>query len=440
VNVTLPASGTYTASAVCPVTTDFSPFAAGNTVNGKYPPLYYPSLGGAVVANYAMGNTADLVNPTETKFGAFSLFDNNVSLGSNPNQYKSGQSGGRYYTMQLCSALFGASADKYLPMSAINGMRFTLSCENVIGAFVINGLNYHGTVAGDTANSVASVNIYDPTFFLNMVRVDPTVDAQLIKAAQNPDDGNIRIHSQTYSMYQMSLLAGQSAFEFIIPVKVSSLKAIYFTFAPQNYLGYENFTSSQGYSSLGGRVMTGAGTAVNGSTPANPYVDNRVMKTTWFQNNLLTYQFFLDGKPTPASPVYIRNGYSENLAELSRALHFGHKSGDGQYLSLLDDEGTYQDQNFILGQEFESFSQKGPVIESGVNTLNSLMTLRLTFNQGLFYNGTTYQTLSGTAPTAATAYNFYSNGNPEPCYLKIFALYDTFLTITPGTGIMRTEN
>ena len=42
-----------------------------------------------------------------------------------------------------------------------------------------------------------------------MVRVDPTVDAQLIKAAQNPDDGNIRIHSQTYSMYQMSLLAEQ---------------------------------------------------------------------------------------------------------------------------------------------------------------------------------------------------------------------------------------
>ena len=113
------------------------------------------------------------------------------------------------------------------------------------------------------------------------------------------------------------------------------------------------------------------------------------MKTTWFQNNLLTYQFFLDGKPTPASPVYVRNGDSENLAELSRALHFGHKSGDGQYLSLLDDEGTYQDQNFILGQEFESFSQKEPVIESGVNTLNSLMTLRLTFNQGLFYNGTT---------------------------------------------------
>ena len=54
------------------------------------------------------------------------------------------------------------------------------------------------------------------------------------------------------------------------------------------------------------------------------------------------------------------------MAELSRALHFGHKSGDGQFLSLLEEEGVYMDQNFILGQEFESFSQKGPVIESGI--------------------------------------------------------------------------
>ena len=34
---------------------------------------------------------------------------------------------------------------------------------------------------------------------MNMIRVHPTVDAHLIKNAQNPDDGNIWIHSQTYS-------------------------------------------------------------------------------------------------------------------------------------------------------------------------------------------------------------------------------------------------
>ena len=63
------------------------------------------------------------------------------------------------------------------------------------------------------------------------------------------------------------------------------------------------------------------------------------MKTTWFQNN---------------------------LAELARALHFGHKSADENHLSLLEDNCAYQEQNFVLGQEFESLSQKGPVIESGI--------------------------------------------------------------------------
>ena len=69
-----------------------------------------------------------------------------------------------------------------------------------------------------------------------MVIVDPTVGAQLTKAAQNTDDGNIRICSQTYSMYQMAFFAGHSTFEYIIPIKVISLKAIYFTFSPQTYV------------------------------------------------------------------------------------------------------------------------------------------------------------------------------------------------------------
>ena len=61
---------------------------------------------------------------------------------------------------------------------------------------------------------------------MNIVRVDPTVDAQLIKSAQSAEDGNIRIHSQTYSSFQMTILANQATFEYIIPIKVSSLKAI----------------------------------------------------------------------------------------------------------------------------------------------------------------------------------------------------------------------
>ena len=44
-------------------------------------------------------------------------------------------------------------------MSAINAMRIILSCEN--GA------------AADAANTITRVVISDPTFFMNIVRVDP---------------------------------------------------------------------------------------------------------------------------------------------------------------------------------------------------------------------------------------------------------------------------
>ena len=130
----------------------------------------------------------------------------------------------------------------------------------------------------------------------------------------------------------------------------------------------------------------------------------------------------MDGKPTPASPVYVRPGFSENIAELSRALHFGHKNGDGNYLSLLTDHRAYLYQNIVLGQEFKTFSNKRPVIKSGFSTFNNLMTLSLNFNVG--------QTYQGVASV---------NGSDEPSYLKVFCLYNNILIITPGTGIMRTE-
>ena len=82
------------------------------------------------------------------------------------------------------------------------------------------------------------------------------------------------------------------------------------------------------------------------------------------------------------------------------------------------------EQNFVLEQEFESFSQKGPVIESGINTRNSLLTVRLNFNTNLH---------------AASVLGALQTGDYEACFLKLFCLYDSFLSITPCTGIMRTE-
>ena len=79
-------------------------------------------------------------NAAEAKYGAWSLWDPNATA----YQYTQGQSGGRYFTFQLSSALFGGSDGKYLPMSAINGLRIVLSCENVLGALTL--LKWTGSV------------------------------------------------------------------------------------------------------------------------------------------------------------------------------------------------------------------------------------------------------------------------------------------------------
>ena len=154
------------------------------------------------------------------------------------------------------------------------------------------------------------------------------------------------------------------------------------------------------------------------------------MRTTWYANNLQSYQFFIDGKPNPASPVFLRTGCSEVISELQRAMHFGHKNGDGQYFSLLAPQGVsgYATQNCIFGQEFESFNNKGPVIESGMNTMNSLVTLRLTFNANRY----------SPYPNSNKAID-NTDGFSDAVYLKVFALYDAFLTIDPKTGVMRTD-
>ena len=80
---------------------------------------------------------------------------------------------------------------------------------------------------------------------------------------------------------------------------------IYFTFAKQAYTGVKTYHDFQSC-----RLGTD-------------------MKTTWFDNGLLQYQFYVDGKPSPATPVQVNKGYSEVVSELARSLHIGHKGADG---------------------------------------------------------------------------------------------------------------
>ena len=78
-----------------------------------------------------MVSYVDNVNATESKFGAYSLTNANYATYG----YTNLQSGRRYFSTPFFS--FWRICYKYLPMSAINGLRIVLSCENALGAVVL---------------------------------------------------------------------------------------------------------------------------------------------------------------------------------------------------------------------------------------------------------------------------------------------------------------
>ena len=364
-----------------------------------FPLRFLPDLGSALYADatFAMDDTTEGdINGTMSTAPVTDTTTNTYDL---------------VFTINTLSAIFGGGAEKYLPMSAINGVRLTFSLDDFRNAFVVAGYGIDftsGTHATELAKFKAS--IYDPTYFLNMVQVDPMVDAELIAAAtyanrnpfENPQDadaeegGFIRIHTQGWQTFQAHVANGTTAMEHVIPVRVSSLKAIYFAFTPNtDYTGLESYDH-----------------VYNATSPQG--IGN-AMKSTFKNPNLADYVFYIDGKPTPATNVLIEKPYSEAISELQRSWHLAHKSAGTDHLSLLAGElpmYDFENRNFIMGQEFESFSNKSTVIESGKNTLNSNIQLRLRFKD---------------------------TGADQAYTLKIFCLHDTFLTLEPGTGVMRNE-
>ena len=64
----------------------------------KVSSMNFLSLGGAVIANYAVGvgGSTDLVNPSQYKYGAYRLFDQDYAAQSSTGGYTMGQKRGRY--------------------------------------------------------------------------------------------------------------------------------------------------------------------------------------------------------------------------------------------------------------------------------------------------------------------------------------------------------
>lgn len=310
--------------------------------------------------------------------------------------------------LQFSSAMFGGSAEKYLSQTSCNGLRFVLTLDSVANSYMIY------STTPDTPTMTLSVKITDPTYFYSLVTVDPLVDASLLQSGRGPD-GLIRVHSQAWIHYSHTVPATATSDEYVLPIRVSSLKAIYFGFQPATQSNYGNsYSDGDGASkSLVDFASTTAG----------------AMKASWRDVGMTSYSFFVDGAPYPATPVRVtgdplgsastKPGCAEQHIELQRSMHANLKQ-DGNVLTLgsgaVDGLLGMRTRNMLYGHEFESFSGKGLVIESGLNTLNSNISLRMTF-----------ATSTGNATLA-------TNNN-----LRLYACHDVFLLIDPSTGVIRTE-
>jgi hypothetical protein len=170
--------------------------------------------------------------------------------------------------------------------------------------------------------------IQDPTLFMNMVRVDPTVDAALSASSHRTGRSD------------------SCAFSDLFHVPEHHLPRVHRcgnTSSPSKSVLSKPFTSVSHLPDLT-RVQTFLPTtssivpyAYAGPVGYCRYKRTYPMKTTWYANNLLraTSSSSMENPILP-HPWSLRTGCSEVISELQRAMHFGHKNGDGQYFSLLD--------------------------------------------------------------------------------------------------------
>ena len=218
-----------------------------------------------------------------------------------------------------------------------------------------------------------------------MIRVNPAVDRGIIDASKGTD-GRIRIHTHSWRTYQVTVVASDTTKNVVVPVSLSSLKALYFT-----------------------------------HTNPTPVAFNSA--SAFYKRFLNQYQLFVGSVAIPTSPVLVSGTFVKPIAELLRAWHV--RRNDQEFSNLLD-PNDYLDEyslsltpttnyrsSAVFGVELESFSLKDDVIESGANVLNNNVELRLTYSQ-------------------ASAQNV-------PYNLMFFALYDCFLVIDPETGITTVE-
>ena len=127
-------------------------------------------------------------------------------------------------TFEYCCPLIGilgSGTDKMIPIGAIYGLRFELTCDAV-----------SNFVKAVTANVVPGYTISEVEFVGQVIELSP--ESQSIIENANPD--KIHIRSQTYRQASniLNASAGIGTYDLLCGIRVSSLKSLYVACSPSN--------------------------------------------------------------------------------------------------------------------------------------------------------------------------------------------------------------
>ena len=256
-----------------------------------------------------------------------------------------------HFIHQLRSSLFGVYSTKYIPLSMMKGLRITLTLNYLKFSLMTTLANYSDTTWTVTVK---------PVLVAYYITVPAQIERQIAQKGKIPIPG---IGLRTYRL-PTDYTAGTGARErnFILPIKVKSLRAVFFGFL---------------YSNDGGTGYDHTGADAAAYTPSY-----NSMQTAYSFAGILSYQFFLDQRPTIDTPVDL---YPLNMAlsstqlKLALGIDLMDKTGYSHLLkrSMMNSYSDYDSRqntyyrNMIYGEGFPG---------TDMSTFDRVLELRLQFN------------------------------------------------------------
>jgi hypothetical protein len=278
--------------------------------------------------------------------------------------------------MPILSGVVGMLLDKMLPVGALNDdirLEFTFE-QNAVG-MVFSGTN-------QTAWSIVGVE-------LELTYIELEDDTMSIVNSVTPLNGEIYMHGSSYRHYVSTVPTSTSGtFSTLVPQRFASTKGL--LLAPRRST---ELTDGQSYS-LSSRI--------------NPNIDQY-----WFRlGSLLIPQKYVTLKNSSVTTAGYAEGFQEvmkyfhstNHPELSGVMAFPNfhvantadtTVGSGGVIAPSTGANSWKN-GFLIGQNFETYAQKGDVIISGVNTLSAQTFFECNIN-------------TATSSTATYTLDFYTN-------------------------------